>query len=125
MSEMPISENSVEIKLLSSLVLVLILSDNMIQLINSSLPEKPEKNQTKPHSVIKCNPQKICICPEDPLTSRYPDPTDPSCERYFLCHMGFAFQKKCDVRKAFHAEKKECVSRSQVSFHDCPPRKHT
>ncbi|XP_035705309.1 uncharacterized protein LOC110847054 [Folsomia candida] len=72
------------------------------------------------NSTIRCERRDRCLCPTDPVTARYSDPEDPSCDRYYLCHMGNAFLKYCDVRNAFHPEKKECLPRISVPEALCP-----
>jgi hypothetical protein len=72
---------------------------------------------------IRCVPNGPCFCPEDPLTERYPDPADDTCEHFYLCHLGRAFKKKCDVRTAFHPEKSECLPRQRVPESVCKLRK--
>ncbi|CAG7832793.1 unnamed protein product [Allacma fusca] len=53
-------------------------------------------------------------CPLDPITERYPDPTDPTCRFYFLCHLGRAIPQVCDVRRAFHPTLKSCQPRISI-----------
>jgi len=69
--------------------------------------------------VIKCLPNGRCTCPVDPLTERYPDPRDPACERYYLCHLGHAYLRRCEVRKAFHPIKGECLPRQTIPEYIC------
>lgn len=69
---------------------------------------------------IRCERPGKCSCPQDPLTARYPDPVDTQCQRYYLCHLGNAFHKRCKVREAFHPVEKECLPRGRVPYDKCP-----
>jgi hypothetical protein len=71
---------------------------------------------------IRCEPNGECLCPEDPLTERYADHEDPTCQRYYLCHLNRAFKKVCDVRTAFHPEVGECLPRQRVPEKYCRHR---
>jgi len=67
-----------------------------------------------------CNDQGTnCSCPVNPLTARYPDPADPTCVWYYLCHLGFPIRKRCEVRFAFYPEKSACFPRVSLPFNAC------
>ncbi|CAL8074101.1 unnamed protein product [Orchesella dallaii] len=62
-----------------------------------------------------------CDCPEDPITERYADISDKTCEYYYLCHLGRALKRKCEPYHAFHPELRECLPRDRIPRNICKP----
>lgn len=62
-----------------------------------------------------------CTCPEEPITERYRDTSDSTCEFYYLCHLGRAMKRKCFPYYAFHPELQECLPRNRIPSNICKP----